>query len=155
MTTLCACGCGKTTKLISRRSHDPDRGVIAGQSRKYASRQCYYTSRILDTHCKQGHRKDKPGREGKLTRCRKCDRASHRARKYGITFEFALAAPEHCEICDVHESQAPHGTLTVDHEHTTGEFRGWICLNCNVILGHAEDNIKLLKLAIRYLRRKR
>jgi hypothetical protein len=149
--TLCACGCKRTTKLISRRSHDPERGVVAGTPRQYASRDCYYRSRSRATHCTYGHVKDKPHPRG--PRCRKCDRARYRARKYNVTFEFALNAPDTCEICGIHEDDAPHRTLTVDHDHNTDEFRGWICLNCNVILGHAQDNVELLKACIEYLKR--
>lgn len=151
--TLCACGCKKTTKLIRGRSNDVKRGIIAGSYRKYASHRCYLNDRQANssTDCSRGHIKDKRHASGHM-RCSKCDRANHRVRKYGISLEFALAAPQECELCGVHEDNAPHGTLTLDHCHETTEFRGWLCLNCNIILGHAQDDIGLLKLAIEYLK---
>jgi hypothetical protein len=42
--------------------------------------------------------------------------------------------PAACEACHV---EAP---LNFDHDHATGEFRGWICGPCNRTLGHAREN---------------
>ena len=54
---------------------------------------------------------------------------------------------ERCEICGSNES------ICFDHNHKTGEFRGWICSKCNKTLGFAEDNIKRLELLILYLQK--
>jgi hypothetical protein len=64
-----------------------------------------------------------------------------------VSWDVALAMPDECEICGDDESP-----LQLDHNHKTRAFRGWLCQNCNTILGHAEDNIVILKLAIRYLK---
>jgi len=47
------------------------------------------------------------------------------------------------------------GTLHVDHDHSTGKFRGLICGNCNTLLGHSKDNIETLLEAIEYLKKSR
>ncbi|MCK9459672.1 MAG: endonuclease VII domain-containing protein [Proteobacteria bacterium] len=39
----------------------------------------------------------------------------------------------------------------IDHDHTTGNVRGVICHHCNVMLGHAQDNVDTLINAIKYL----
>jgi hypothetical protein len=39
-----------------------------------------------------------------------------------------------------------------DHDHKTGEFRGWLCHHCNAGLGFFHDSIPLLFRAISYLR---
>lgn len=39
-----------------------------------------------------------------------------------------------------------------DHNHETEEFRGWLCHNCNALLGHAGDNTGILQRAIDYLK---
>jgi hypothetical protein len=61
---------------------------------------------------------------------------------------------ESCEICG-----APPGrkALALDHDHRTGRFRGWLCLNCNHALGKIGDSLESLikwsKQAERYLRK--
>jgi len=41
--------------------------------------------------------------------------------------------------------------LNVDHCHETNKIRGLLCFNCNLLLGHAKDNISILSNAIEYL----
>lgn len=42
--------------------------------------------------------------------------------------------------------------LVVDHDHSDGKVRGLLCHNCNVMLGHAKDNINVLLKAVDYLK---
>ena len=51
-----------------------------------------------------------------------------------------------CPICEVETSD-----LKLDHDHKTGEFRGWLCNDCNNALGKFNDSAKFLKRAIKYL----
>lgn len=41
--------------------------------------------------------------------------------------------------------------LCLDHDHTTGSFRGWLCLNCNTAIGQMQNNPELLRKAAEYL----
>lgn len=52
-----------------------------------------------------------------------------------------------CAVCGTSKR------LCVDHDHATNEIRGVICHRCNLLLGKARDNVKLLKKAIAYLER--
>jgi hypothetical protein len=50
-----------------------------------------------------------------------------------------------CHVCGVGESKR---RLHLDHDHNTGQFRGWLCSNCNFAAGHLMDNPEIaLKLA--------
>jgi hypothetical protein len=44
-----------------------------------------------------------------------------------------------------------HDCMNCDDEGTFREIRGLLCTNCNLLLGHAMDSIKLLRIAIDYL----
>ena len=53
-----------------------------------------------------------------------------------------------CSIC----GKVCTGTeLHRDHSHSTGEFRGWLCRDCNLGLGRFKDDTRLLRLAAEYL----
>lgn len=62
--------------------------------------------------------------------------------------------PEVCEVCSRPFSEVSkyHGAC-VDHDHATGEFRGWLCNTCNLALGYAQDNRDRLQMLINYLDR--
>jgi hypothetical protein len=94
-----------------------------------------------------GHKKGEKGR------CTKCRRARIQSKKYGLTFEEALAIPDNCEICDAHADDVPWNCMTADHDHETGKFRGWLCGHCNKGLGGFKDDIELIKKTYRYLKR--
>jgi len=53
--------------------------------------------------------------------------------------------PDNCEIC------GKNNRICFDHDHKTGKFRGWICSDCNTILGKSFDDINYLKSLIEYL----
>jgi hypothetical protein len=59
--------------------------------------------------------------------------------------------PEVCEACG--GAPDPKRELHFDHCHTSGNFRGWICRECNLALGNVRDNIQRLRQLIAYLER--
>lgn len=76
-------------------------------------------------------------------------------RKFGITlaeYETLRAAQsDRCAICNTDEPKGK-GDWHVDHDHATGAVRGLLCYNCNVGLGHFQDDPLRLELAAAYLR---
>lgn len=70
---------------------------------------------------------------------------------YGITeaqYERALLDQDgRCAICYDDE----YFPLQVDHNPSTGVFRGLLCYNCNVGLGHFQESPYLLSRATLYL----
>jgi len=84
----------------------------------------------------------------------------HLKYKYGITPEQFLKAWDEqegkCSICkdslpDLMTYENRRRGYAIDHNHETNEFRGILCLECNTLLGMAEDNPDILKAAITYL----
>lgn len=55
-----------------------------------------------------------------------------------------------CEICGVPRAECSY-ELCLDHDHTTGELRGFICRHCNYGLGNFKDSPEILREAADYL----
>jgi hypothetical protein len=52
-----------------------------------------------------------------------------------------------CECCGVKVEKR----LTCDHCHDSNQFRGWVCMNCNLALGHVKDDPLHLRKLLRYI----
>ena len=88
--------------------------------------------------CKNGHRQviQKLRRENpypnKNYKCGICNKTLDKLSKYG---------------------QIRLKSWVLDHCHETNTFRGWICHKCNTGLGGFSDNLKILKKAVKYLKK--
>jgi len=81
------------------------------------------------------------------------ERAGHLKRKYGITIEqydeLLAGQGGGCAICG--REPRPDISLHLDHDHESGQLRGILCFRCNNALGDFDDDLGLLRAAIRYL----
>jgi hypothetical protein len=75
-------------------------------------------------------------------------------KKYGLTRkeydEIFSKQMGKCTICQRHQSELSC-KLCVDHNHITGEIRGLLCRNCNLILGNSKESPTILSNCINYL----
>ncbi len=76
--------------------------------------------------------------------------------EYGLTLEEFGAMRERqgglCALCGRKDSGRPiWKDLCVDHDHATGKVRDLLCHQCNMVLGHARDDVKLLRRAAAYV----
>lgn len=75
-------------------------------------------------------------------------------RKYGVTkriYNIWLKRQKGlCKICGIIPKK-----MCIDHNHETGEIRGLLCVTCNIIIGLAKEDTKVLKKMIKYLKSKR
>lgn len=55
-----------------------------------------------------------------------------------------------CDICGENRNYS-NRSLSKDHDHNTGKFRGMLCTKCNLGLGKFSDNPELLIKAANYL----
>jgi len=59
-----------------------------------------------------------------------------------------------CAICGSTETGSKHQkNFHVDHCHTTKKVRGLLCKPCNIMLGEAKDDPRIISRAIEYLER--
>ena len=79
----------------------------------------------------------------------------HLKKNYGITkiqFDAILRKQRFaCAICGSTHTGSKDD-WHVDHNHSTKEVRGLLCHHCNVGLGGFHDNVKVMKMAIKYLK---
>lgn len=78
--------------------------------------------------------------------CKECYPAQKKMQKYKITYEEARSVSDKlCNICNSRQASV------VDHCHTYGHTRGFLCHPCNTILGFSSDSVYVLSKAISYL----
>jgi hypothetical protein len=74
-----------------------------------------------------------------------------KANKYKITplQVLELYKETNCNICNTELNDKS----CIDHNHITMQVRGVLCNNCNVIIGLAKEDKKILKNTIKYLKK--
>lgn len=76
-----------------------------------------------------------------------------RKRNYSITKEQYDAMFEEqegcCKVCGKEFSEL-HPPC-IDHDHAARKVRALLCLNCNALIGHAHEDIRILAQAMSYL----
>ena len=81
-------------------------------------------------------------------------RKKHLKTEYGISEEkyddMYIEQGGRCGICGIHQSSLKI-RFAVDHCHKMNVNRGLLCRKCNLLLGNANDNPKILMNAIKYL----
>ena len=101
--------------------------------------------------------------------CKKCHSQQrkdtynyNRSRLQQIMYKYKLSESDlnnmyveqnwNCKICNIqYKDVLQRKTLYIDHCHKTGKVRGLLCVKCNNLLGIWDDNIDILKSAIKYL----
>ena len=90
-------------------------------------------------------------RHQKTYRAKNRDRIVEReSRRRGVV-GVITPRPAVCDSC----GQPPTGrhVLHVDHSHTTGAFRGWLCRGCNLAIGNVQEAPAALRALASYLER--
>jgi hypothetical protein len=84
------------------------------------------------------------------------NREAQQARRYGLSLAqfraMVMAQGNRCKCCGTLFGMLRSTRPNIDHCHTTGQVRGILCLQCNLLLGHAEDKPKILETCARYLK---
>lgn len=56
-----------------------------------------------------------------------------------------------CPICNRTFKREHENDVVLDHNHTDGSIRGWLCSSCNTSLGKFGDDTETLKRAIAWI----
>jgi hypothetical protein len=105
-------------------------------------------------YCRRRHNAWSKTLRGRIVCCLAGSRIRAKHRGYApcnATKDELLAAwTGFCSICgDIGGKKH----LCIDHCHKTGRFRGWLCSNCNLVIGSMKDDPALLRGAADYLER--
>lgn len=122
-----------STGKACKHGHVAARNTITGKCS-----ECRFPSSLKHREYNARWRSKYPGRD---------QEAKYRFR-YGVELSQIRAKPECCEVCG-----SSHKKIVLDHCHTTGAFRGWLCDPCNVVLGLVKDNPETLEALAGHLRR--
>ena len=129
---------GNTTTSESESTPKPSKEATGQKSTKYCPKcdqvlpresfsKATYSTDGLQPWCKNCYKDYQKG----IRECRKT----------------APPVPENCQCCGATLGDKPH----MDHDHETGEFRGWLCNKCNVGLGGMNDSISGLFKGLKYI----
>ena len=101
------------------------------------------------------------GGNKRRSHCRACDKKYARQSKELRKTIFPPPEDHECPICNrtsaeiIGDAKGKIRTSTsawsLDHDHETGKFRGWICNKCNLALGNFNDDIIRIRNAVTYL----
>lgn len=86
------------------------------------------------------------GAECRSSYCPRCLTKHNRQRRKLIYLLGPVPKRGRCPIC------GRHRRLVLDHDHTTGEYKGHICSACNKALGLLGENVITLQRAVDYLK---
>lgn len=108
--------------------------------------------------------RDRKLKSGRFQYCRDCTKKRNRARtpelrrrwhlqqKYKLSqTDYEAMLRDQREVCAICSEAPKTRPLAVDHCHATGRIRSLLCVRCNSLLGKAQDNPVLLRLAAAYL----
>ena len=165
---LCHCGCKQSTTQSTRNRP----GVLVNHFYRFI--HGHGLRGVIKTHCAEGHAINDDNvyiDPSGWRHCRICYQNSSRNRykgnrdvinqrtrsryikkTFGISDEdVGLLWFKQCGLCYICQCILEEKLWAIDHNHTTGNIRGILCLNCNSGLGMFKDNPNLLQSAFSYL----
>lgn len=133
----------------------------------------FSVERSVNSEACEGHRKTcstckeefyiPDGNHRTQSYCRAC-RSHHSTVRRRLKYDNPISDNHTCECCGKSEDDLTihygvNGQAVspwrLDHCHETGQFRGWLCHNCNIGLGRFYDDPDLLMKAISYIQKDR
>lgn len=123
---------------------------------QYEKKVCNRCNRLLPREYFQKNQNGKDNRTVRRPSCNDCRSLIDGTKvlgKYKKEWENKKPHLEiwECPICKKKTIPGLTSKVVLDHDHKTGIPRAWICDSCNTGLGRFEDDIEVIKQAIKYL----
>lgn len=139
----------KKVSVWNKRWRDANPEKCHGYQRKYYEKN----KEKIRKRCKEWD-KENPGKHHLYQRQSRLKKLGKTLADYDQMFEQQNGV---CAICGQPETQIDKRKgkikdLSVDHNHKTGQVRKLLCYKCNMLLGYANEDIKILSCVIEYLR---
>jgi len=92
-------------------------------------------------------RTDRYRKTGYKALCKKCYQLRRHSYRYKVPMDQlrVIKKQKKCPVCKRKKN------MRLDHNHTTGEYRGYICHGCNTSIGLMAENPKYLRRLAKYL----
>jgi hypothetical protein len=134
--------CGKTTNLVKDKTQ-PD-GV------RLICNGCFYIK----------YQKDNDKVKLYVKNYRQTSRRKELNKSYNLKYNYGINSHKYeellikqdyrCAVCGIHQNDLDR-SLSVDHNHNTGEVRSLLCINCNMALGGLKDSPVLVQRLLDYI----
>jgi hypothetical protein len=112
-----------------------------------SGRGCYCKACASENSRKHHHRRMKEDPS-----YAKAKKSSYILWKFGITLdEYNKKLEEQNYKCSICETEDPVGGWHLDHNHSTGAVREFLCCKCNAGIGYLNEDPRILSAAIAYL----
>ena len=123
---------------------------IFGEEKQVEGKICAYCNEYKMLSEFSYHSKSK--HSGHRNQCKTCV-SDHKKHTEQLRKDNPIPHNHKCPICNRDEKQLnlKNKRFVCDHNHTTKEFRGYICNDCNIALGIFEDEPERLIQALVYL----
>ncbi len=122
----------------------------------YPKKICNICHKLLSTAefvRNQNAKNNKPVRRPSCRECRKQLEGKDATSKAKL--EWSKNKPQNepfeCPICGKRTIAGITSKVVLEHNHRTGEVRGWVCDSCNTGIGRFKDDVELLKRAIKFI----
>ena len=117
-------------------------------------RRCQQRKSIFEFEKNQKSIAGKISRRGECRECRKWKKPI--PMKARLEYEKKHPRPPigesfHCPVCEKTTIRQFKNDVTLDHSHENGKIRGWICRQCNSSIGMMDEDISILKRAIKWI----
>lgn len=150
----------RNQRRYNLNNSDFDLFLIENTGDMFESKVCDRCYKLLNTEaCFSDNRIKKGGFKTKRPSCKSCRAVkdgvsiSSKDRKYWNSIKPEVGAIFTCGIC-TKDSIVGITKIVLDHDHSNGRVRGWLCESCNTGIGRFDDNPELLIKALEWLKEK-